>query len=107
MTAVAAKYKLAPFLIIFRHLKTVGYILFLKRQADGTPEEHPTIWDSGASCVTEVRVRGCGSSTAPVTGDADPEYEGDCLMQVVPLQHTRLRCVVPVLTLAAAYAVAA
>ena len=28
-------------------------------------------------------------------------------MQVVPLQHTRLRCVLPVLTLAAAYAVAA
>src|SRR5712691_4175695 len=28
-------------------------------------------------------------------------------MQIVPLQHTRLRCVVPVLTLAAAYAVAA
>src|ERR1043166_7815984 len=28
-------------------------------------------------------------------------------MQVVPLQHTRLHCVVPVLTLAAAYAVAA
>jgi hypothetical protein len=28
-------------------------------------------------------------------------------MKVVPLQHTRLRCVVPVLTLAAAYAIAA
>src|SRR5712691_1194794 len=44
---------------------------------------------------------------APVAGDADPEYEGDRLMKVAPLQCTRLRCVVLVLTLAAAYAVAA
>ena len=44
---------------------------------------------------------------APVTGDAASEYEGDRLMKVVPLQRTRLRCVVPVLTMAAAYAVAA
>jgi len=38
---------------------------------------------------------------------SDPEYEADRVMKVVPLQHTRLRCVVPVLTLAAAYAIAA
>ena len=40
----------------------------------------------------------------PLAGNADPDYEGDRLMPIVPLQHTRPRCVVAV-TLAAAYAV--
>ena len=44
---------------------------------------------------------------APVAGDAESDYERDRLMQRVTRQHPRLRCMLSVLALAAAYAVAA
>jgi signal transduction histidine kinase/CHASE1-domain containing sensor protein len=43
----------------------------------------------------------------PVADDTDSKNEGDRLIKVVPLQDTWLRCVVPVLMLAVAYAVVA
>lgn len=44
---------------------------------------------------------------APVVGDTEVDYEGNRLVQLVPPQPTRRSRVVPVLALAAAYAVAA